>query len=277
MPRDEPDRDHKSVTSFHHLHYDVHEGEGPFMLFVHGFLSSRAQWLPNIESLSQVARPVVIELFGHGRSPSPEDPAAYMPANYVLEFERIRETLSVDQWLVCGQSLGAALSLRYVLDRPQRVITHVFTNSMSALAEDGWAERVRPGLEEQARRLSGGSPDVLMQHPLNPLRNRRLSPALRQAFAADAALLDPAGIARSGLFTIPESSVRSRVGSNSVPTLLAVGTREQRFAPYRRFAETALPMLRVAEFDAGHAPNLDASDAFNEAVVAYIRALPAER
>lgn len=244
------------------------------MLLVHGFLSSRSQWLPNLESLSQVARPVVVELFGHGRSPSPEEPAAYTPANYVVEFERIREELDADRWLVCGQSLGAALSLWYVLDCPERVIGHVFTNSMSALAEDGWRERVRPGLEAQARRLAEGGRGVLDQHPLSPLRNRRLSPELREAFSADAELLDPAGIARTGLFTVPESSVRARVGMNSVPTLLAVGEREKQFAPYRQFAESCMPMLSVAAIDAGHAPNLDAAEIFNEAVVAFVREQP---
>jgi pimeloyl-ACP methyl ester carboxylesterase len=241
------------------------------MLLVHGFLSSRAQWLPNLESVSQIARPVVVELFGHGRSPSPDDPAAYAPQNYVAEFERIRERLGADRWLVCGQSLGAALTLRYAIDCPKRIIAHVFTNSMSALAEDGWAERVRPGLEAQARRLAEGGHDVLREHPLSPLRNRRLSAELREAFAADAELLDPAGIARTGLFTVPESSVRARVGSNSLPTLLTVGEREKQFAPYRQFATSSMPMLELAAIDAGHAPNLDAPAAFNDAVIAFVR------
>ena len=259
-----------------HLHYDIHEGDGPYMLLVHGFLSGGAQWLPNLEALSQVARPVVVELFGHGRSPSPDDPATYAPPNYVAEFERIRDALDADRWLVCGQSLGAALSLRYVLDRPERVIAHIFTNSRSALAEDGWADRIRPGLEAQAKRLAEGGRDVLDEHPLNPLRNRRLSPALREAFIANSARLDPVGVARTGLFTIPESSVRARVGSNRVPTLLAVGEREKQFVPYRECAETEMPMLAVAEFDAGHAPNLDAAESFNDAVVGYVRALRAQ-
>lgn len=259
------------MTSSHDLHYEVHEGDGPFILLVHGFLSSRAQWLPNLASLSQVGRPVVVELFGHGRSPSPDEPAAYTPSNYVREFEHIREALGVDRWLVCGQSLGAALTLRYALDYPQRFIAHIFTNSMSALAEDDWADRVRPGLERQARRLADEGLGLLEEHPLSPLRNRRLSAIQREAFAADSALLDPAGIARTGLFTVPVSSVRARVGSNRVPTLLAVGQRERQFAPYRQFAEATMPLVSVAAFDAGHAPNLDASERFDEAVLSFVR------
>ena len=52
-------------------------GTGPYLLLVHGFLSSRAQWRPNLEGLRRFCRPVVVELWGHGRSPTPDDPEAY--------------------------------------------------------------------------------------------------------------------------------------------------------------------------------------------------------
>jgi len=35
-------------------YYEVREGKGPYVLLVHGFLSSRAQWLPNLDALSTV-------------------------------------------------------------------------------------------------------------------------------------------------------------------------------------------------------------------------------
>jgi hypothetical protein len=56
------------------LYYDVHAGTGPYMLLVHGFLSSRSQWRLNLAALAGVVRPVVVELWGHGRSPAPTDP-----------------------------------------------------------------------------------------------------------------------------------------------------------------------------------------------------------
>jgi pimeloyl-ACP methyl ester carboxylesterase len=47
------------------LHTDVHAGNGPFLLLVHGFLSGRSQWGPNLEALSRVCRPVVGAEAGH--------------------------------------------------------------------------------------------------------------------------------------------------------------------------------------------------------------------
>jgi 2-succinyl-6-hydroxy-2,4-cyclohexadiene-1-carboxylate synthase len=59
------------------LYYDIHDGTGPYVLMVHGFLSSRAQWRPNLAALACVTRPVVLELWGHARSPAPEELALY--------------------------------------------------------------------------------------------------------------------------------------------------------------------------------------------------------
>jgi len=66
-------------------------GRGPCLLLIHGFLSSRAQWRPNIDSLGAVCRPVVMELYGHGRSPAPKDVGCYRTERYAAAIDRIRE------------------------------------------------------------------------------------------------------------------------------------------------------------------------------------------
>ncbi len=136
------------------LHYDVHDGDGPYLLLVHGFLSSRAQWSPNLAALRAVARPVVVELLGHARSPSPDDSGCVCARRLCRGLRaHPRRTFGAERWFICGQSLGAALTLRYALDHADRVMAHVFTNSTSALAEDGWAAQVSPAMEAQSARL----------------------------------------------------------------------------------------------------------------------------
>ena len=253
------------------LYYETHGTQGPYVLLVHGFLSSRAQWLPNLSALSSFCRPVVVELFGHGRSPTPDDPASYTPQHYVDEFESVRSSLSCERWFVCGQSLGAALTLRYAFDHPDRVLAHVFTNSNSALAEQGWSERVRPAMEAQARDLDAQGRIALAKHPLNPARARRLPIDAKNALMEDCNLHDVQGIAYTGLHTVPGSPVRERVGENEAPALLVVGEREERFANHRRFAEENMPHLQGTGLDAGHAVNLEAADEFNDAITRFFK------
>ncbi len=165
------------------LDYDVHGDRGPFILFVHGLLSSRAQWRPNLDAFLPQYRPVVVELLGHGRSPSPDDPARYTPAGYGEAFERIRSDVGAERWYIVGQSLGASLTLRYALDHPSRVIAQVFTNSSSALADDSFAARVRPAMEGQAEELARLGRAALERHPLNPGRARSLAPVRRRRWS----------------------------------------------------------------------------------------------
>jgi pimeloyl-ACP methyl ester carboxylesterase len=258
----------------HTLHYDVHAGRGPHLLLVHGFLSSRAHWLLNLGALSTVTRPVVVELLGHGRSPTPEDAGAYAPDAYVAMFERIRQSLGGEQWYVCGQSLGAALTLRYALEHPDAVIAQVFTNSASALAGPEWTAAVKAGVEAQAQRLREHGRAAIDEHPLNPARNKRLPTHVREALAADIALHSPEGLARTSLYTVPGSSVRERIAENKVPSLLVVGEREDRFARSRAYAEAHMPHLDVVGLDGGHAVNLDRPEEFNATVVSFLGRWP---
>jgi pimeloyl-ACP methyl ester carboxylesterase len=255
------------------LHYEVHGSRGPYLLLVHGMLSSRAQWLANMPAFVEYCRPVVVELLGHGRSPSPDDPDSYTPQAYVAAFEGLRQELDAEQWFVCGQSLGAALTLRYVLEHPERVIAHVFTNSMSALAIEGWADYVRPLMQRQAERLERDGIDAIEDHPLHPGRGSRLPAEVRDALVADCRLHDPRGLALTGLHTVPESSVRDRVSTNTVETLLVAGEREKRFRDHLVYAEAHMPHLMVARFDAGHAVNAEVADDFNRTVEAFFSPL----
>lgn len=252
-------------------YYEVHAGEGPPLLLVHGFLSSRAQWRANLTALSQVATPVIVELFGHGRSPAPHARADYSVANYLDAFEAIRVSLGVERWLVCGQSFGAGLTLRYAQERAERVIGQVFTNSVSALSPPG---RMGGGEDGEARlkALETGGIAAVEALPFHPRHARRFAPEVKAEMVADAALISPHGIANSMRFTGPELSVEPVLARTTVPTLLVNGLWEKSFQPLRAWAAEALPILQVEDLEAGHSVNVEAPEAFNAAVTQFIRA-----
>lgn len=260
MPEDAP-----QVTGGPRLHYEVHDGDGPYMLMVHGMLSSRAQWMPNLAALSEFSRPVVVELWGHGRSPTPDDPGYFLPGGYVDQFEQVRQELGVEQWLLCGQSLGASFTLLYALEHADRVVAQVFTNTNSALAQPRSPERTGY-VTEQLERLRSGGRAAIDQHPMSPLHNRKLSPELRDALTADIARISIEGYAAMMEHTQPASPLGHRLGENAVPTLLVVGEREERFGVLREHAERSMPKLEVVGLDANHAVNINQAEGFNLAV-----------
>lgn len=247
------------------LYHEVHDGDGPYLLLVHGMLSSRAQWMPNLAALSAFSRPVVVELWGHGRSPTPDDPRHFSPDGYVDQFELLREELGVERWLLCGQSLGASFTLLYALEHPERVTAHAFTNTNSALAQPRSPDRM-DYVRQQIERLRTRGRAAIDEHPMSPLLNRKLSPELRDALAADIARITVDGYAAMMEHTQPASPLGHRLGENVVPTLLVVGEREERFAVLREHAERSMPRLEVVGLDANHAVNINQAEGFNRAL-----------
>ncbi len=259
------------------LAHELHPGpaDAPFLLMVHGMMSSRAQWGPNLAALSRVVRPVVVELWGHGRSPSPDDPAAYTPDAYLRAFEALRGELGAERWMLCGQSFGATLTIRYALRFPERVLAQVFTNSVSALVGPDAEARARRGVAKMAAAVEARGRAAIDAHPPHPRNARRLSPAIQDALVRDADALDPAGLVHHLRVTAPVASLHAEVGRLRVPTLLVCGEREGRFERYRRFAGQTIPGLEVAGLEAGHAVNLEAAAGFDDAVTAFLgRHLP---
>ena len=252
------------------LYYDIHDGTGPYVLMVHGFLSSRAQWRPNLAALACVTRPVVLELWGHARSPAPEELALYHPEAYIAAFDQLRIQLGVERWFLCGQSFGAALTLRYALSYPDRVIAQVFTNSSAALADTEWITARRTSGLQQAEEIERDGRAALERIRVHPIHARRLPPNVYAELLADAQLHTPRGIAHTLRYTTPNVPVRERVKDLRVPTLLVCGERETRFMPNRTFAERAIPGLQAVGANAGHAVNIQAAEVFNTAVVDFL-------
>ena len=255
------------------LHAEVAEGAtGPCCLFVHGFLSSRAQWMLNLDALKSVCRPVVVELWGHGRSPVPADAEAYTVAGYLAQFEALRSRLGVEDWLVYGQSFGAGLALHYALRYPERVRGVVFTNTLAALsAWDADLNSSRASIIGHLMDQPAQAYAALSALPMHPRHARRLPQAVFAAMLADAERLSPQAVAMSMRHTAPSLSVRDRLTELCQPLLLLNGRFERAFQPLCDFARTSLPNLEVLDLDGGHAVNVECADACNEATVDFIR------
>lgn len=190
------------------LHANVYDGTGPYMLLVHGFLSSRAQWALNLAALSRVVRPVTVELWGHSRSPAPAESSWYHPDGYMAQFDALRQRLGAERWVLCGQSLGAALTMRYALTHPAHVLAQVFTNSSAALADASWLQTRRATADEQAATVEREGQPALEALRVHPVHARRLPQEARDALVADARLHTPRGIANTLRYTSPNAPVR---------------------------------------------------------------------
>ena len=261
----------KTKAASSELYWEVHRGNGPYLLMVHGFLSSRAQWLRNIEVLSETVTPVVVELLGHGRSQCPESPGAYHPDEYVKAFENIRRRLNSDVWFICGHSLGACLTMRYALTHPDRIKAQILTNTVAGFATANDASEQKRLVEETAAMIFEQGHEFLEKLPMHPANARFLPKDVKAALVADCSRVKLSGVVGAMRGTMPAATVRDEVNRNTVPALLVCGRMEKRFTVFRDFAQANMPHLDILDLDAGHAVNVGAADEFNAAVSAFIQ------
>jgi len=255
-----------------HPHYEIHGNDGPVLLLVHGMLSGRAQWLLNLPALSRTCRAVVMELWGHGRSPTPTESDYYSYPHYLEQLEWLRQELEVEQWFVCGQSFGATLTMRYAIEHPQRVLGQIFTNSASALVGVARAEgqtRPRGDPDRMMQMVIDGGREYIEQMRIHPRHARNLPEVAKQALLEDAAMVNARALAM--MFRhLGESSVVGMLDRTRVPSLLVCGAREAAFAPGRANAEEKIAGLEVVAAQAGHAVNIQQAETFNDAVIGFM-------
>ena len=252
------------------LAYTVHPGRGPYLLLLHGFLSSARQWQDNLAALAQVCTPITVDLYGHGHSPAPDAVYAYTPAAYIDALEQIRQQLGAQHWFVGGYSLGAGLTIRYAHSRPQHVLAHLFTNSTSAFADAQQVAQWRADADESAARILRDGAQAIRRIPVHPRFAKRLPPGVAAALAEDAHHLSPQGIANTLLGTTPNACIRDIAPTNPRPALLCYGQHEKRFAPLRDWAEQHMSRLEITTLAAGHAVNMEDPTGFNQAVVNFL-------
>ncbi len=253
------------------LAYTVHPGRGPYLALMHGFLSSARQWQQNLKALGEVCTPVTIELWGHGQSPAPNNIASYQPMAYIAQLEQIRQALNAEQWLLCGYSLSAGLTIRYAHHHPQRVIAHLFTNSASGFADPAQISTWQQDAAATAGRILDKGHAAIERIAVHPRFAKRLPPEIRAVLLEDAANLSPRGVAHTMQHTTPNASVRDIAAANSRPALLCFGRLEKRFAAYQQWAAEHMDNLQISALDAGHAVNMEDSAGFNKSACAFIR------
>lgn len=227
--------------------------------------------MENIEALQKVCTPVVVELYGHGRSPAPEEKSAYYPDNYLAQFELIREEIGCENWFLCGYSLGAGLTIKYALEYPERVVAHLFTNSTSGFSTLESRLSLLDNETEILEKYRVGGINEVDRIAVHPRNAKKIPVKVKQALLKDCELLNPMGVARTLLYTNGRVSVRDEVSNNSRDALLICGSQEKRFLPFKAFAISNMPLLRVIEMDAGHAVNAEAAADFNAQVAGFIK------
>jgi pimeloyl-ACP methyl ester carboxylesterase len=121
------------------LAYERH-GEGPAILLVHGFGSSRLQnwkstgWYGGLTGAGFSI--VAMDCRGHGDSGKPHDPHAYGHDRMADDVITVMEACGLPDALVLGYSMGGFIGLRLLAAHPERVVKLVIAGVGETYLQD---------------------------------------------------------------------------------------------------------------------------------------------
>ena len=142
------------------------QGDGPAVLFVHGFPLDRTMWRHLVAPLTGWQR-IAPDLRGMGLSDAPESDS-YSMAEYADDLAALLEKLNVEEAVICGLSMGGYIALEFMRRHRSMVRALVLSNTRAeADTPEGQASRD----EMIAKVESGGSEaltDVMLPKLLCP-------------------------------------------------------------------------------------------------------------
>ncbi len=101
-------------------------GEGPAVLFIHGYPLDRTMWRHQMEHLAGYQR-IAPDLRGMGLSDAPD--LGYSMTTYADDLAALLDTFGVDDAVLVGHSMGGYIALEFVRRWPRRVRALVLVDS----------------------------------------------------------------------------------------------------------------------------------------------------
>ncbi len=245
------------------IEYHDSGGEGPVILFSHGFLMDGSMFDAQVESLRGEFRCVIWDERGHGMTPADSPFTFWDSADDALA---LLSHLGIEAAVFAGMSQGGFVALRAALQAPARVSALVLIDTQSGLEDpealplytalhDEWVANGPAAVQETvASLIFGAGIDV--------------TPWYAKWGALD----------RSA-FTIPfralvdRDEITDRLGEITQPTLVIHGS-----------ADAAIPLWRAEQLrenipgardlvlveGAGHAANMSEPDVVNQAIREFL-------
>jgi len=263
-------------------------GDGPSVVFAHGFCLNLTSWHYQMLGLSESYRLVLFDQRGHGLSAFPSS-GDFTIDTLARDLDAIVQAAGEPVTLV-GHSMGGMTVLRYAAMFPERIgssvraVALVDTNCNDVLGNllPGAARMALPALRlieaaaaASPQRLEGirRSQQRLIRTGVRLMSFGKDAPPERLSFVEQQFAAVPAPALVRVIATLRTLDVRAGLEAlEGIPVLIVVGERD-RITPIacaRKLAH-AVPGSELATIArAGHMPMLEQPEAFNELLAAFL-------
>lgn len=255
------------------VRYEV-AGAGAPVLLLSGLAMPGAVWGPQIKGLAPHFQVITVDNRGVGETDLPPEPV-YTMAQMADDAAALLRQLKIARAHVVGISMGGTIAQELTLRHPQLVRSLVLASTWAKADArflrviESWVSLTsRVPIEERYRNVFYPwvfSPQAFEQKDVVESAFRGALAYPHQAKAE--------GIERQarGIFAWNGTRV-PRLGSIKVPTLVAAGRDDILTPPdFSRALAKLIRRARLAFFPGGHAFTLEQADAFNRAVVRFLK------
>ena len=246
--------------------FDDTGGAGVPLVLIHGYPLDRTVWAAQSKGLRSVARVIAPDLRGFGGTPLPEGNATM--DTYAADVAALLDKLGMDRAVIGGVSMGGYIAFAFRRLFPARVRALVLVDTRPG-ADSAEGKKARGDAIALARAEGAAAVAARMLPKMHgkgaaPDYVRSLSDLMsRQPVAGIVAAL---GAMRDRVDSTPD------LATIDVPTLVVSGADDTLVPPAESVAMSkAIRGARLVLVPgAGHLPNFEAPDAFNEAVRAFL-------
>ena len=249
--------------------YDDTGGNGPPIVFSHGFLMDRTMFDAQVEVLRDRHRIIAWDERGFGETEFDGRPFTYWDS--AKDLLGLMDHLGIDRAVLAGMSQGGFLSLRAALLAPERVRALILLDTQAGVDAKETTAGYRQMLDTWK---TAGPVDELANTVATIIIDQ---PGENEKWIAKWRSRPSELIAEPGECLYGRDDITERLGEITAPALVVHGT-----------SDTAIGMDRAEELAHGlpgsgpvvkvpgaHAANMTHPDAVNDAIVAFLAALPA--
>jgi 3-oxoadipate enol-lactonase len=251
------------------LAVDVH-GSGPPVIFLHGIGGNRSNWQRQVAALASSFTCIAWDARGYGDSDDYEGPLEF--SDFGDDMARVLDHFGIARAHFVGLSMGARILMDFAPRHLDRVATLTLCDCFYGFANALSPEKQREYIELRERPLLEGKTFAdLAPRLVKSLVSANCLPQVRQELHQSILQLR----VESYLKTLRASTTfdqQDTLRLLDMPVQLIFGSEDQLTPP--ELGEDLMQMLhdaRLAVLDgAGHLSNLEAPEAFNQVLVAFL-------
>lgn len=255
-------------------------GDGPPLLFLHGFTGSSESWVSIMEEMGTHFTCIAVDILGHGRTDAPTDSQRYEMPAVTSGILQVMHILGYRQFSCVGYSMGGRLALALASTAPDSLKTLVL-------------ESASPGLQTAMERTDRVTRDQALATRIEEIGVQQFVDEWQALplFASQSRLPQPVltrqrnircqqtshGLAGSlrGMGTGAQPTYWGALPFITMPTLLLTGEQDEKFCGIATEMQNLMPNAQHAIIEgAGHTVHLERPSEYIRTVKTFLMTFP---